>query len=251
MMSKSMITVHTLYNFLWYLTHALISVVQLIHRHLYLKLKTKRVLSSDLRELANGLQKIPKHIAVCVNEHHVDCHQLIQLIRWCHVFNVKYVSLFSHYDTFVSLSQLEDQFVRCATNGHKATDDGAHNNGFAKTRVNGKTSGGVITMDGMSVCVVSSKHSRQSIVKAAQHLSRQKAPIDQNEITDYLRKTYDFPDPELLIAFGGSPAVYGYPLWQLRLTEIRRPALAISRCALIAAFGPTSGAAAAMAAPFV
>ena len=111
MMSKSVITVHTLYNFLWYLTHALISVVQLIHRHLYLKFKTKRVLSYDLRELANGLQKIPKHIAVCVNEHHVDCDQLIQLIRWCHVFNVKYVSLFSHYGVYYLMSGQKSTFL--------------------------------------------------------------------------------------------------------------------------------------------
>ncbi|CAG2175498.1 unnamed protein product [Oppiella nova] len=161
-------------------------IVQLIHRHLYLKLKTKRVLSLDLRELANGLQKIPKHIAVCVNEHHFSglpsVDPLIRCLSYVVITSCVLLSTLQYIRVFESIGGPVREVCDEWTQSHGC--DGAHNNGFAKTRVNGKTSGGVMTMNGLSVCVVSYKHSiRQSIVKAAQHLSRQKAPIDQNQIT--------------------------------------------------------------------
>ncbi|CAG2121913.1 unnamed protein product, partial [Medioppia subpectinata] len=78
----------------------------------------------------------------------------------------------------------------------------------------------VISIGDLEICIFTPDDSHQSIVRAAKHLCCQSAPIDQNMITEYLKKSYSFPDPELLISFGGSPSVYGYPLWQLRLTEM-------------------------------
>jgi undecaprenyl pyrophosphate synthase len=99
-----------------------------------------------------------------------------------------------------------------------------------------------LTLDNMNVCILSSEDSHQSLVNAAKYFSTQEKDIDQQDISLYLRskssnitqfqwiikhklifalkENYDFPDPELLINFGPSLTLNGFPLWQIRLTEI-------------------------------
>ncbi|CAG2121630.1 unnamed protein product [Medioppia subpectinata] len=144
MMSKPVLRVHHLYYVLWCLIHAIISCVQFIHKYLYLKFKTKRSLDTDSHDdsLVRALNKIPQHIALCVNERTLESKKLCQLIRWCERFRVRYVSLYSHYDTFLTLNQLEKHLIGFETNGrHKETAEEEplthRKNGFTNTPMNG------------------------------------------------------------------------------------------------------------------
>lgn len=43
--------------------------------------------------------------------------------------------------------------------------------------------------------------------------------ITQNAVDKHLRNNFVFPDPELALFCGSICSVYGYPPWQIRVTE--------------------------------
>lgn len=90
------IKLDNIYHLFWLITHSIISLIVLINRYYKKLFKSKKYRQKDINILVNYLNKIPKHIAICINEELLDCHQLSQLIRWCQQFGVTYVSLFSN-----------------------------------------------------------------------------------------------------------------------------------------------------------
>ena len=94
-MSKSIKLEHFYYAF-WLITHSLISFALLINKYFRKLIKSQKYHRKDVNKLVNRLNKMPKHIAVCINEDLFDCHQLSQLIQWCQQLGITYVSLFSN-----------------------------------------------------------------------------------------------------------------------------------------------------------
>lgn len=67
--------------------------------------------------------------------------------------------------------------------------------------------------------VLTESDGRVNVVNAAKEFADGERDINVGCIDGFLRKQYEFPDPDLGIYCGDVFSLYAYPPWQIRVTE--------------------------------
>jgi hypothetical protein len=89
---NQLIKLENIYYWFWCLTHSLISLIQIIS-NLLTQFMSRN--SSKIVSLSN-LNKIPKHIAIAINEELVNYKDLVNITKWCQRLNVSYLSIYKN-----------------------------------------------------------------------------------------------------------------------------------------------------------
>lgn len=213
----------------------------------------KRYESRLLETLRND-PKIPRHIAFVLQPSNEPIHidSLVNLIEWCDFVNVPFVSFYDDEGKLLSKRHqlekvLEARRLR-ANRTKKECPSETTVNGF-KSRFTGYGNTSIRLLgpddgrEAITKAIVKILAKRQASkldekygdieniasydvddiggdkdVKETESL-RQRNLIEPQHITKELQVHYPFPAPDMLIMFGPTPCAYGFPPWQIRLTE--------------------------------
>lgn len=194
----------------WSLYTQLVAILVLLHYHLLSSLeeanKTHDQIADDHHHHQRGRSardlRLPKHIALCFTNEasRLDLESIARLICWCKQLGVAYVTL---YDDPGRLKDHRGPLI-----GHVETRLRAL--GYEKpiSRIEGLT-------------ILSRQDGRQRFVEDIRELVRSgPASIDLERVNQRVACSSMSCDPELLVSFGSPLCLYGFPPWQLRLTEI-------------------------------
>lgn len=143
--------------------------------------------------------RIPKHIALSfTNElRHLDLEAIARLVCWCKQLGIESITL---YDDQGSLKCIQQQIVDHIE---------------LKLRLLGYDKP-IKQIDGLNI--ISNVDGRRKFVQDVRSLvKKSQESITESMIQDQIGWR---TDPELLLSFGSPQCLYGFPPWQLRLTEI-------------------------------
>ncbi len=89
---NQLIKFENIYYLFWCLTHSLVSLIQIISNFLtqFMSRNESKIVS------LNNLNKIPKHIAIAINEELVNYKDLVNITKWCQQLNVSYLSIYKN-----------------------------------------------------------------------------------------------------------------------------------------------------------
>lgn len=136
--------------------------------------------------------KIPKHIAFCfTNEmYNLDLTSIVNIVYYCKKYKIQNITL---YDELGKLKQIKSKLFA-----------------LIKERLQ------VEEVD--NILILSKSDGRQSFIEKAKDIVKyQPSMID----IEFVNKNLGWnQDPELMIVFGNPLCLYGFPPWQIRLTEI-------------------------------
>ena len=173
-------------------------------------LKNKFIFSKSFYIINECLTKTPEHIGIAIEQDRIESINLCKLLIYCKEFGIKYISIFSYHG--VDETKLKTDLVDTNLHLHKNKTYRVIMKKNLNFYINSKLP---------RILCQTYEVSQQSIVKVAKHLCAQNGPIDEKGVNECLINTTNgLTDPDLLIVFGNSTTPYGYPLWQIRLTEI-------------------------------
>lgn len=86
-----------------------------------------------------------------------------------------------------------------------STPDCVHKNGFSGRKIHVK--------------VLSIEDGRESIANLIKTLSISASNVNLTNFNDALSRQFEFPDPDLGLCCGKTFSLYGYPPWQIKVTE--------------------------------
>lgn len=143
--------------------------------------------------------RTPRHIALSLtNEcNHLDLASIGRLLCWCKQLGVHYITL---YDDLGKLKDRQKELT-------KQIELQMGLLGCEKP---------ISYIEGLNI--ISRSDGRQKFVEDVKELIKSKP--DSIDINKVQQKVGWSSDPELLISFGTPLCLYGFPPWQLRLTEI-------------------------------
>lgn len=149
-----------------------------------------------------GQLRVPKHMAVCfTNESsHLDLESIARLICWCKQLSVAYITL---YDDVGRLKERQGKLM-----GHIELQLRAL--GYEKP---------ISHVEGLTI--LSRADGRERFVEEVRKLVKlgpQDVTLEQ--VDNLAPGEFACCHPELLVSFGSPLCLYGFPPWQLRLTEI-------------------------------
>lgn len=189
-------------HYTWYLCNKIIFITISLYYHL-LSLLEQANKTSDLISIVDVPNithlRIPKHIAMSfTNEtNHLDLVSIARLLCWCKQLSISYITL---YDDLGHLKDKQRELIKCFASIMKMLN-------YNKP---------ITIIEGLNI--ISKSDGRKKFVDDARMLSKLE-PEDINlESVD--KQVGWLSDPELLISFGSPLCLYGFPPWQLRLTEI-------------------------------
>lgn len=189
-------------HFTWYLCNKIIFITISLYYHL-LSLIEQANKTSDLISIVDVPDitdlRIPKHIAMSfTNEtNHLDLISIARLLCWCKQLSISHITL---YDDLGRLKDKQKELIKCFESIMKMLD-------YNKP---------ITTIEGLNI--ISKSEGRNKFVDDAKILVKLE-PENINLETVHQRVSWP-SDPELLISFGSPLCLYGFPPWQLRLTEI-------------------------------
>ncbi|CAA3006502.1 dehydrodolichyl diphosphate synthase complex subunit nus1 [Olea europaea subsp. europaea] len=152
--------------------------------------------------------------------HNLDLNAVTDLICWCKQLGIKYITL---YDDLGKLKGNQKDLFRCldykaslldGNNNHPLTK--TNGNGYTRPRANGTPSESINYIKGLTI--LSKQEGRQKFVRDIKNLlTVEPDRIDIELVQKHIGWT---SDPEMLVTFGTKQCLFGFPPWQLRLTEI-------------------------------
>lgn len=191
-----------LIHYVWYICNRLIFITVCLYYHLLSTIeqanKTSDLISIDDVSDRPDL-RVPKHIALSfTNEtNHLDLESIARLLCWCKQLSVSYITL---YDDLGRLKDKQKDLIKCFESIMRML-------GCEKP---------IRHIEGLNI--ISRSDGRQKFVEAARELVELEP---ENINIDTVHNRVGWPsDPQLLISFGSPLCLYGFPPWQLRLTEI-------------------------------
>jgi undecaprenyl pyrophosphate synthase len=189
-------------HFTWFLCNKIIFIIISLYYHL-LSLLEQANKTSDLISFVDVPDitdlRIPKHIAMSfTNEtNHLDLVSIAKLLCWCKQLSISYITL---YDDLGRLKDKQRELIKCFESIMRTLD-------YNKP---------ITVIDGLNI--ISNSDGRDKFVEDARMLVKLE-PEDIN--LDTVQQRVGWPsDPDLLISFGSPLCLYGFPPWQLRLTEL-------------------------------
>lgn len=143
--------------------------------------------------------KVPKHIALSLtNEtNNLDIESIARLLCWCKQLSISFITL---YDDAGRLKDLQMHLIKHVERRMKLM-------GYEKP---------IHRIEGLNI--ISRVDGRQKFVEDVRQLAKLRPEKIDLEVVN--NRVCWPTDPELLISFGSPLCLYGFPPWQLRLTEI-------------------------------
>lgn len=144
--------------------------------------------------------RIPKHIALAfTNEANcLDLESIARLLCWCKQLGINYITI---YDDLGRIKVKQKELFKCVELKIKSL-------GCEKP---------VNRIEGLNI--ISKEDGRKKFLEDVKDLAIKSNPKSIN--LELVNSRVGWPtDPELLISFGTPLCLYGFPPWQLRLTEI-------------------------------
>jgi len=182
---------------------------------------------------ARYLTKIPDHMALVVGEEEISYNDLADMIFWGLALGVSFVSIYDRKGVIVRNQNVFKKTVEakaiqyvgvakracCSIDIHTLSDSDptgkGRKNGFHDVPLRGH------------VMLLEEKDGKPWMASQARELCRHVADkkldpntIDEKSLDKFLKEKTGFPDPNLALNFGSTPALMGYPPWVTRLTEI-------------------------------
>ncbi|KAB0801872.1 hypothetical protein PPYR_04058 [Photinus pyralis] len=159
---------------------------------------------------AQILKSVPTHITVILANEKPSYKDLSKLILWCVASGITYLSF---YDYKGILKDSEEKLQRAVeeqqrNNAHVIWHNkNCYKNGFIEKKIYVRT--------------LSYTDGRENIVNVAKKLCEDDSVkhIDIATVDKNIKDKYVFPDPDLCLYCGKSLFLYGYPPWEIRLTE--------------------------------
>lgn len=194
-------------HYAWYLCNKVISFITISLYFQLLSLLEQANKTSDLISIIDVPDitdlRIPKHIAMSfTNEtNNLDLVSIARLICWCKQLSISHITL---YDDLGRLKDKRKELIKCFESIMKIL-------GCDKP---------ISSIEGLNI--ISRSDGRIKFVEDATVLVSSSRPEDINLETVHQRVGLSVlpSDPDLLISFGSPLCLYGFPPWQLRLTEI-------------------------------
>lgn len=144
--------------------------------------------------ISNNTKQLPQHLALCLtNENrNFNLASIVNLIIWSKQIGINYITLYDDHGKLAEQQKhLEDILLE---RSGKPID---------KVRILSRSDG------------------RPKFVNLIRNLSTlPKDKINLNFVNEQVTESDGCPHPELLIIFGVTSSIYGYPPWQLKTTEI-------------------------------
>ena len=239
-------------SYILFLIHFLVNVYSNITR----SIKNFFTKQQDLKVLLNStkqLTKVPRSIAFACpsedvlkdTEYHLE-EKLIQLMKWCAIIGIPYISIYDDGGEFIArkgyleqklkylhrLPETEEDVRRgrtCNTymlrvqNGFRESffgffDIGTHSVKIhLMSRDDGRRHMADIAKDhvGRANHVVVNNNPEEVDVNAIPSQE-----VDLEGLEKRVRDDYDFPDPEIIVQLSDYPCLFGFLPWQVRLSEI-------------------------------
>ncbi|XP_044261987.1 dehydrodolichyl diphosphate synthase complex subunit Nus1 isoform X2 [Tribolium madens] len=180
-----------------------------IHRACYLTLNKLQFLCHEIDNRPKKITKIPTHLTVLLGNEEPAVKDLANLILWCLAARITFISF---YDYKGSLRKYEDKLQEIVEEKRHESDhviwhstpDFVHKNGFTGRKIHVK--------------LLESKDGRETIANLTKTLISA-ANIDLLQFENGLKRQFEFPDPDLGVCCGKTFSLYGYPPWQIRVTE--------------------------------
>lgn len=202
--SKIKATTFELAQFIWYLYNRLVfTVITLYYTVLSSIEQANRVNCDQFLDNINTSPsdlRIPKHIALAFSNEvdYLDLQSIARLLYWCKQLRIDTITL---YDDLGRLKSRQVELIKHFERHMRML-------GFEKH---------IDRVDGLNV--ICRRDGRQKFVEDVRDLLRTTGPesIDLQRVQDRVGWS---TDPDLLISFGTPLCLYGFPPWQLRLTEI-------------------------------
>lgn len=218
---------------LW-LTHHLYSVVIGIYSFVvYILVRVRNIctlcVSSKICESTDKIierigcfTKKPQHVVVILGIESVSYKDLVKLITWCFIAEVSNISFYDHkneinpYQLYESVSKHNKESIQRIKWG-KSFDNYVKQ--MARKDINGYK-----WLPTLEVNVYSSVcFGRGILVDVAKQLCQEgkhSVDVDINTVDVRLKAQTETPDPDLVIVCGNVLSTFGYPPWELRISEI-------------------------------
>lgn len=190
-------------HLLWYIYNRITFLCICIYYHILSAYEQTNNLSDfpiNYHDVLSKEFRIPRHIAMSfTNEaNNLDLDSIARLLCWCKQLGIHHITL---YDDLGKLERKEKDLI-------KSFELKLETIGFEKP---------ISNIPGLRI--LSRKDGRPQFVEDVKNLLRHKPEdIDLKQVQEFVG--WKSCDPELLISFGTPLCLYGFPPWQLRLTEV-------------------------------
>ncbi|KAK4883295.1 hypothetical protein RN001_006614 [Aquatica leii] len=202
------VVVHTLYEYFEFFYYTFLYYYQILLNiyHKYTKIQDRQFIAENVKII----KRIPIHVSIILANEEPSYNDLAKLVTWCVTSGITYISFYDHKGV---LKKSQEKLQK-AIEAKKCSDtyiiwyNGEHGykNGFVGRKVYLRT--------------FSLSDSRETIVNTAKRLCQGNVKeINLETVNKNLKDKYVFPDPELCLYCGNVFTLYGYPPWEVRLTE--------------------------------
>ena len=237
-------------SFLLWALHFLLDVYEKAS-HAITKFFTPKQEVHVLLDSTKHLTKIPSSIALIATSEDVKNdtdfgieEKVIQIIKWCAIIGIPYVSIFDENGEFIKKKSYFEQRLKYLDKLPESTNE-RHARNLRSNSYQLKVISGCkddffnvdkIGTHSVRVTFLSEEHGRKHIVKVAKDLVKEanvmlnnnpsngnglEAPIiTLSSMEKRMQEEYDFPDPEVVILMNSIPCLFGFLPWQVRLSEI-------------------------------
>ncbi|KAK5650102.1 hypothetical protein RI129_001131 [Pyrocoelia pectoralis] len=199
--------VHTLYEFLELLYYFIYNCYQIL-----VNLYDKYAATDDQQYVARNvksLKLIPTHITIILANEKPSYKDLSKLILWCISSGITYISFYDHKGILKNSEEKLQEAVE------EVKRDNVHVVWLNKNRYKNGFVGKKIYVRTLSLA-----DGRENIANVAKKFCADNVKnIDIETIDRNLKEKYVFPDPDLCLYCGKIFSLYGYPPWEIRLTE--------------------------------
>lgn len=135
--------------------------------------------------------KFPEHIAMSFTNESLDLKSIAKLITWCEQLKISYITLYDEYGKLKDYREDLSDLIIDHFDYRKPIDN---------------------------LNIISREDGRLKFIKDVQELV--KLPPEKINFHEVDKRVGWPTDPDILICFGSPLCLYGFPPWQLRLTEI-------------------------------
>jgi len=209
------LTVYKIIHFLYWYFVLILNIVEYVHlKYLYLHRVLTNTKDQDfICEHVKKLTKLPTHITFLLSTEEPCYDNLAKLVIWCITAGIPFISF---YDYKGEVKKNEDKLQKAVEKLQKTETNGAPIVWYSGENTYENGSFGKKT----NIRTFSLSDGQRKIAETARELCSRKAQvIDQQMVESVLKKSYVFPDPDLALYCGKSFVLYGYPPWQIRVTE--------------------------------
>uniref|UniRef100_A0A1B6KC73 ditrans,polycis-polyprenyl diphosphate synthase [(2E,6E)-farnesyldiphosphate specific] n=1 Tax=Graphocephala atropunctata TaxID=36148 RepID=A0A1B6KC73_9HEMI len=181
-----------------------------------------RLVSTNLlKEEVKCYPKVPKHLAVVIEEEDISYKDCIKLILWCIYSEIPFISFYSYsgainptslYEVLCKESKNSLQNIQWGKSFHKSVKE------MAKKDINGYVWRPIVEVNLFSFKSVND--SIENVMLRLCEESVKPEEISIETVDQYFKDEIPLPDPCLCLVFSSSFSTFGFMPWQIRVTEI-------------------------------